>query len=205
MPAIPLIVGGVSAASSAWQAHKAGQVAGSQQQLMGQQSNLANEIGSFARGQSSMAQPALNKAMQYYMTLANGNRGAIDSALAPERAQITDNYAGAEKGLNARLAAGPQRDRAIADLYKQRAGQLGLMPLQARAGAVENLGKMGQGLAGNALNAYSGASSALNGASNTGRNYMEAQSNSNKMWNSTINSGRDLAMGAYDWYKRSRT
>lgn len=197
MPAVPLIISG---AVSAYSAYKQGKTADAQKQIMGQQSGLANEIGSFARGQSTMAQPALSKAMQYYTTLATGNRGAIDAQLASERAQTVDTYAGAEKGLINHTAAGPSRDRAIADLYKQRAGQLGIMPFQARQNAVGQLGSMGQSLAGNAIRGYEGAGSALTGASNTGENYAKSQNGALQSWNNVAaNAGK-----VWDWYNKSR-
>lgn len=204
MPAIPLIVAGASVAGSVYQAKKAGEVANAQKQLVGQQSALANEIAGFAQNQHSMAQPALSKAMQYYMQLATGNRGMINSALAPDRAALTDTYKGAEQGLLARTAPGPGRDRAIAELYRQRAGQLGLMPFQAKQSAIGNLGQIGQNLTSNALDAYGRAGSALTGASQSGANWQRAQSDASDRWGGVVSGSGDLAMGAYDWYRRSR-
>ena len=206
MPAIPLIVMGVSAATSAYQARKQGQAnkqaIGLQQQQLDRQSALGQEISGFARNQMNMGGPALQKAMEYYTKLATGDRAAIGSQLAPDIAAVTEASGGAERGLTARMAAGPGRDRAIADLYRQRAGQIGLMPFQARANANQQLGTMGQNLMQGAQNAYGAASNAFSNAgyqaTNTGASISGAQRESNQMWGGIINNAGSLAM---DWYK----
>lgn len=206
MPAIPLIVMGVSAASSAYQAHKSGQVAKQgmqmQQGMIDKQSGLANEISNFARGQMDLGGPAMRKAMEHYYKLASGSRGDIGSELAPDINAVTEASRGAERGLTARMGAGPGRDRAIADLYRQRAGQIGLMPFQARQNAFGQLGTMGQNLYQGAQSAYGGAASALTGASTSTANLAgynnQAQANSNQQWGNIVNSAGSMAM---DYYK----
>jgi hypothetical protein len=130
--------------------------------LAGQQSQLARTISDIAGKNFSMAQPALAKAMSYYQTLATGNRGAVNGLLAPQYGQVTDYYRGAEKGIESRSPAGPQRERAIAELYRQKAGQLGMMPMQARSDAVGKLGEMGTSLNQSGLQGYGLSAAALN-------------------------------------------
>lgn len=168
MPAIPLIIMGVSAGVSAYGAHKQSQAASraadAQTGLANQQANLSKHILDFANGQVSSSAPALNKAMQYYMTLATGNRGAINSVLAPQRASIMDTYSGAQRGIEARTAQGPQRDVMMGELQRQKAGQLGLMPFMARQQAVGQLANMGERGQQRGLLALTGASGPLNSA-----------------------------------------
>jgi len=157
-----------------------------QQQQAQRQSSLANTISGFANKQFTMGEPAMQKAMQYYSSLLSGGRGGMQSAIAPEVGMINDNYRGAERGMMARMAPGGVRDNAIADLYRQRTGQIGSLGHTARSGAVQNLGNIGQGLIGNALNAYGAAGNALSGASGTygdiNRLNMQRQQGRDQMW-----------------------
>ena len=204
MPAIPLITAGVSAYSAYKAAKSQSKAAGEQKALMNHQSALANEMSGFARNQYSSAQPAMQKAMQHYMQLATGNRAAISSAIAPERNAMTESYRGAERGMESQLAPGPARDRAIAELYRQRAGNLGVMPFQARNAAFGNLAQMGQQGVDNSLRAYSGAGSALTGASNTGVNYMNANNQAQQGYQNLIANVGKFGTSIYDIYRRRR-
>lgn len=205
MPAIPLIGMGISAYSAYRQQKSQGQNANAQRDLMRQQSGLANEMGRFAKQQHSMAEPALNKAMQHYMTLATGSRGAIGAEIAPEVNSITEASRGAERGMDRSMAAGPQRDRAIAELYRQRAGQIGMLPFAARQNAFQSMEQAGNNRMAAAMEGYRGAGAALTGAGNTG---VQANAIGNQRWNSineAIQYGQQGAQGAYDWYSGSRT
>jgi hypothetical protein len=75
----------------------------------------------------------------YYRALIGGNRSAMQGAIAPERQQINATYEGAEEG--AKRMRGPARDRAIAKLRLQKAGQVGTLPYQARRDAVNAAGQ----------------------------------------------------------------
>lgn len=202
MPAVPLIGMGISAYMSYKQAKSMGKMAAGQEALMGKQTGLSDELATFARGQHTMAEPALNKAMQYYMQLAAGNRGKIDETLAPDRAALNETYRGAERGLTSRMAAGPSRDRAIAELYRSRAGQLGLMPMMARTNAMGALNSMGSDAMQRALQGYGQAGNALTGASNTGYNAMTARNQANQAWGDFAGNMTKVGTGIYDWWKR---
>lgn len=203
MPAVPLIISGVGAAASAWQAHKMGQMVDTQRGMAGEQSALAREISGFARENHSMAQPALQKAMQYYMNLASGNRAAINSALAPDRAALADAYKGAQRGLENTTARGPGRDRQIAEMYRQKAGQLGLMPFMAKSGAMQNLQGLGQNLMSGMQGMYGTAASALTGASNTMNNASYGMDRQFGYMNNFLNMAGRAGQEGYEWWKRS--
>ena len=183
--AIPIAMA-ISTGVSAYMAHKqqqtAQQAADQMGALAGNQTALANETSQFARGQFAAGQPALQRAMQYYTTLASGSRGAIQSALAPSIGALRDQYSGVERGLSARLAPGPARDRAMADLKQKEAGQLGLMPFQARENAVGQMAGLGQENIGNALRAYGTSASALTGAANTIGQAADYRMAGNNVW-----------------------
>lgn len=214
MPAIPLVMMGVSAGISAYQAHKQGQAAdaqkglmGSQQGLMGQQSGLANTMSDIAKKQYTLAQPALSKAMNYYSTLATGGRGAVNSMLAPQMAQMTDTYKGAQTGMESKMAPGPGRDRAMADMFRQKAGQISMMPMQARQMGVQGMATMGQDRMNSSMDAFRGAGSALTGASQSGSAAsnigMNALGASNQQFGSFNDMGRNL-MQMYLLYQQGK-
>lgn len=205
MPAIPIIGLGISAYSAYKQSKAQGQAADLQRQMFTQQAGLANELSGFARRQTTLAEPALTKAMQHYMTLASGNRNALNTELAPERAGITETYRGAQRGLESSMPAGPARDRAIAEMYRSKAGQLGMLPMQARSSAFGNIATMGQNYMTSALDAYRGAGSALTGASNAGSNYMKTINDQYGTYGDLIKSGTQAGQSVWDWYKRRNT
>lgn len=204
MPAIPIIGLGISAYSAYKQSQAQSQAANLQRQMFQQQAGLAKTLTGVAQNQMTMAQPALNKAMQHYMQLASGNRGAINAELAPERAGITESFSGAQKGLMNATPAGPARDRAIAEMYRSKAGQLGMLPFQARNAAFGNLQTMGTNYMSSAMDAYRGAGTALTGAANAGSNYSNAVDKQYGTYGDMITSGVQAGQSAYDWYKRSR-
>lgn len=184
---VPLIAAGVTAGAGMIQQKMANNAAKKQQ--MGQQqqqpvaagapatgtaleigqkqSALANTISDFAKRQHSMADPAMSKAMEYYSTLAGGNRGQMQAAIAPQVGQINSSYLGAERGMLSRMAPGAQRDSALADMYRQRAGQIGDLSVGARKEGVQGLAQMGQQMYGNAMSGFGAASGALSGAAGT--------------------------------------
>lgn len=201
MPAVPIIGLGISAVSAYKSAKNASSMANSQKDLMRQQSGLSNEMASFAREQHTMAEPALQKAMQYYMQLATGNRAAIQGQLAPDIARLTETYRGAERGLEAKTAPGPSRDRAIAELYRQRAGQLGIMPFEARRSAVGDMAQLGGQRMNAALDAYGRAGSALTGASQAGTQAFNMGERASDRYGSMISAGTQAAQDAWNWYR----
>ena len=165
---------------------KADAALGLQQQQAQRQSALSNTISEFARRQHTMAEPAMNKAMQYYTQLASGGRGGLQSAIAPETGMINANYRGAERGMMARMAPGGQRDAAIADLYRQRAGQIGSLGHTARSGAMNSMGNMGMNLMSQGNSMFGMASNALSGAGNqygdVARQYQDRATQGNNNW-----------------------
>lgn len=151
----------------------------SQTGLAGQQVNLSKLISDVSQRQHSIAEPAIGKAMQYYTKLAGGNSAAIQNTLAPQIASMTDTYRGAESGMTNRMSAGAGRDRATADLQRQKAAQLSMMPMMARSNANDQLGSMGQQMMGSANSMLGLAAGPLSGASNS-LNAAQQQSNANR-------------------------
>jgi hypothetical protein len=201
MPAIPIIASGISAFSAYKQGRAAQQAAGQQQAAAGQLSNLSKSIMGFGNKQFSLGAPALGQALKHYTALTMGNRGEINSALAPDRAQIAEGYTGAEQGMIARMAPGPTRDKAIADLYRQKAGQLGLLPFQARQNAVNQLGGIGSGLVEGAGRSMSSAANPLSAAGNLYENAGQNQANAWGAYGNIAVNAAQGAQGVYDWYK----
>ncbi len=96
------------------------------------------------RGAQGVAQgqQTLSQVGNVYRPLMTGDRSAMNAALAPEMASITDIYRGAGKGLD--RMQGPARDTAMAELARQKAGQLSLLRPQARMGATGAMANLGQ-------------------------------------------------------------
>lgn len=152
MPAIPLIIMGVQAGVSAYQAHKQGQAADKAQQTYDATSQAIQKQAGLQSGvgQSLLSgyAPYMNKAASYYGTLLSGDRAAQTEAVAPEIGQISDTYRGATRGLNASNLRGAQKDVALGDLTRQRAGGISSLFTGVQPGAADALSKIGgQGMA----------------------------------------------------------
>ncbi len=123
--------------------------------------NMNNTMTNIANRQHMIAEPALKKAMQYYMTLAGGNRGAIQSHLAPDIMGLNQSYKGAETRMMNTMAPGPTRDRQMAEMQREKAGAVGMMPFIARNQAIDKMANQGQQGMGNSLTFYNGAANQL--------------------------------------------
>lgn len=178
---IPLITSGISALTGTL-GNKKGKAEKSMEANIGAQSALAKEIAGFAKSQASMANPAMSKAMQYYMNLVQGGRGAMDSALAPERGQIAEAARGAQMGMEAKMAPGPQRDAAIADLQRQKFGQSAMLPFQARSQSVDKLGGMGQNLLSGSNQMMGTSADVMRGLNNQYMNMAEQEQKRKAAW-----------------------
>lgn len=179
--AIPLITTGVQALFGAL-GNRKGKAEKANEANVAQQSALAKEMAGFARSQASMANPAMTKAMQYYSNLVSGGRGAMDAALAPERGQIAEAARGAQMGMDAKMAPGPQRDAALAELQRQKFGQMAMLPLQARGNAVDKLGGMGQNLMQNSSNMMGASADVMSGLSRGYQSMADAERQRRQSW-----------------------
>lgn len=163
---VPIIAAGISAGAS-FLGNRKTAAEKAMEGTARQQGAMASQIAQMARQQHTLAGPALNKAMQHYLQLAGGNRAMLQSALGPEMNMMMDTYKGAEQGMLARMSPGPQRDASVADLARQKAGQMGTMGMTARNQAFDNLSGMGQSLMGMGNNMYGNAASVLGGQAHT--------------------------------------
>lgn len=91
------------------------------------------------QGQENIKQGAgyASTAGNYYQKLL-GSRSSLKEATAPDTAAALDYYKGAE-GKVANTMRGGGRDNALAELDRQKVGQLAMLPTMARGKAAENL------------------------------------------------------------------
>jgi hypothetical protein len=104
---------------------------------------IAGQAGQAGMGLLQEGRPWMGQAGQYYQTLLRGNRGAMNQAVAPYAAQITDAYRGAARNLQQSGVRGAARDVAKADLNRQRASQIAGLVTGMQPGAAEALGRLG--------------------------------------------------------------
>lgn len=105
---------------------------------------LQNAAGPFLQRGGQMADQGMGylaNAGQYYRNIL-GSRQSANAALAPETASVLDYYRGAE-GKAKRTLTGGSRDYALAELDRQKVGQIaGMVPL-ARRDAAAQIGNLG--------------------------------------------------------------
>ena len=108
-------------------------------------------------GQQTIGQGVgmLGNAGNYWQTLLGGNRAAMAQATAGPRGALTDQYRGAERGLERSGLRGATRDLASAELSRDRASKIaglttGVQPMAAEqlSGIGGQLGQLGMGQAG---------------------------------------------------------
>ena len=101
--------------------------------------------------------PLMGQAANYWSTLLGGNRAQMAQATAAPRAALTDVYRGAEAGLDRSGVRGATRDVAMAELSRDRAGQIGRLTTGVQPGAAGALGEIGGQLIGQGAPMLSGA------------------------------------------------
>lgn len=106
----------------------------------------------FGGGQQTLGQGVgmLGNAGNYWQTLLGGNRAAMSQAVAGPRGALTDQYRGAERGLERSGLRGATRELASAELSRDRASKIaglttGVQPMAAQqlAGVGGELGGIG--------------------------------------------------------------
>jgi hypothetical protein len=114
------------------------------QQSIDNQTALSRTLADYASKNYALTQPALKKGIDYYSKLTGGGRADIQSAIAPDVAGVKDTYEGTQKYLEQQGVRGGGRDAAIAEAGRKEAGQIGMMPFQARQAATSKLTDIGQ-------------------------------------------------------------
>lgn len=146
----------------------------------------------------------LGAAGDYYRNILS-NRGAARESLAPETTNALEYYRGAE-GKAKRTMRGGSRDYALAELDRQKVGQIaGFLP-QARANAAQGATGVGgtqvgagTNLAGTGVNAASNAAYASGGLFNQASQLRQQQQEGGKQWGGLL---YDIA-GSMPWGKGS--
>lgn len=147
-----------------------------------------------APGQYQQAGQNLGAASNYYRNILSSRQGARES-LAPEMTTALDFYRGAERKTR-RTMQGGSRDYALAELDRQKVGQLAGMLPAARRGAAEgalnvggaygdigsNLLYGGSQLTGQGLNAASTAAYINSGLFNQASQIREQEGEGGKAW-----------------------
>lgn len=165
MPAaVPaIIMGGSAIASSLYGGHaansaakKAAQRSPAEQRLLNSQTGLADQL----RGQSGemfkQAMPGVQNTLGYYRTLMTGNRGARMAAVSPEAEDVAKAYQGADSSVKRGMVGG-QRDQALAENARARAGQTARLITGVRPQAAAAQGDLAGRLLGDSQNAASTA------------------------------------------------
>jgi len=150
MPAIPAIIYAGGAIGSAAIAHhaakKASQPSKEEAGYLAKQGELSDLLKKESEESYSTGMPRIQQAMGYYDALARGDRGKMQSVLAPSIAQITDQYRGAEDSVNYSSVRGGSRDLAKSQLLRDKASKLALLTTGQQPAAWDALNSTGMGL-----------------------------------------------------------
>lgn len=150
-----------------------GKVANSAMQLTPQEqqawtggTTAATALGRQGAGLTSMGLPSIASAGNYWDTLLRGSRSAMATATAGPRAAITDEYRGAERGLERSGVRGGVADLARAELSRDRAGKIAGLTTGVQPQAAQQLGSLGTTLTGQGTAAQIGAGDTWSGLLN---------------------------------------
>lgn len=105
------------------------------QQMLGQ---AAPQLMGAGQQATATGVSGASTAANYYKSLLSGGRAGLTAATAPEAGAALDYYKGAEGKVQNTMRGGG-RDMALAELDRQKTGQLAMLPAQARAGAAQGL------------------------------------------------------------------
>jgi hypothetical protein len=106
--------------------------------------------------------PALQQSSSYYSKILGGGRGSINSAVQPELNASSDLYRGADKAVTSSMV-GPQRDQALAENARAKAGTFSNILGSARPNAAAALTGIGTNTTGQSIGATQGAGSIYSG------------------------------------------
>lgn len=183
----------------------------------------ATDLGKYGDTLTGTASPVLGQAQKslagagaaydqvgsYLSPILQGSRGAMNQALAPDLAAITETYRGAGKSLEQSGLRGGTRDLAMAELNRDKAGKLALLPTQARQGAASGMLDVGQGRAGvgatqaaTAGNLFGQATNAKQGATGAyGTLFSGAQRQSENLQEKNAGAGGAIGSMIFDTVK----
>lgn len=142
MPAVPIAIGVGSMIAN----HYASKAAAKQAMEKTPQETAAFDANTKLATQQAQqgnemfqtAMPGVKNSLNYYNTLLSGNRAARTAAVAPEAESVASAYDGANKAIGRGYVQGGQRDQAVAENARSKAGQIarlttGVRPMAANA------------------------------------------------------------------------
>lgn len=118
------------------------------------------EAGFLAKQGTMLTQagmPAVTGATDYYTALLRGNRAQMGLATAAPRAALTEQYRGAERGLERSGVRGATKELARAELSRDRASRVAGLTTGVQPMAAQALGGLGTTLTGQGTAAHYGA------------------------------------------------
>lgn len=126
--------------------------------LIKSQTALADQARTQSAALYKTAVPAVTSTLDYYKNLLSGNRSARFAAVSPEAQDVAAAYKGADASVKNNLRGG-ERDQALAENARQRAGGIARLTTGVRPQAASALSSEGTSL----LNTASGGTSAAGG------------------------------------------
>jgi hypothetical protein len=102
------------------------------------------------------AMPGVQSSLNYYQTLLNGNRQARTNAVAPEAGDQAQAFQGSEGAIKRNLTGG-ERDQALAENARQRAGAISRLTTGVRPAAASGIAGLAPGLINSGTSAEGGS------------------------------------------------
>lgn len=174
MPAIPAIISGGAAIGASLIGSKMGKSAAdaamqrtpAEQGAFDANTKLAGGQVQQSNQMFATAMPAVRNSLNYYQTLLGGNRAARMGAVAPEAESVSGAYRGAETALKRNYVQGGQRDMALAENSRARAGDIARLTTGVRPGAAAASAGIAQNLIPAAQRGYGTAAGIYGGQVN---------------------------------------
>lgn len=154
--AVPIIASAVGSYIGRKDAQGAATPTGPEQNALTGQANSANLLYGQAQRTSRMALPAAQQATGYFSKLAQGSRGDLTQALAPDIQDTNAAYTGAGKSIS-RFLRGPDRSVQLGEMDRERSGRVAGLFSTARQNANTQLANISSGLLSQSNQGASGA------------------------------------------------
>lgn len=146
-----------------------------QEDLSRLQMQQSKELLDFSKQRTAQMDTLLQPLIAFSQMTASGDKGAMNTALAPSISGVTSAYAGSKNNIMDTLAPGAGREFALGQLERDKANNLAQLPNNAYLQSLNTLAQIGSGQGQFGLQQLGAGLRSGEGASQTNSTVMQAE------------------------------
>jgi hypothetical protein len=109
------------------------------------QNQVMKEMLDFSRARTSQMDTLMKPSIDFFTSLAGGDKTAMNTTLAPQTASITKSFTDAKNNIMDSVAPGAAREFTMGNLERDKANATAMLPTNAFLQSIDALAKIGQG------------------------------------------------------------